>query len=135
MVESSFKNRILNITVGVAMSFAFTLISLFFLSIILTYSNISESIEEPAVIVISGISIFVGSSIGNFRLQKNGLINGGIIGAVYIFVMYLISSCVSNNFIFSNEAIILAIIAIAFGILGGIIGVNCFSTKNSGLIR
>lgn len=59
-----------NIAKGVIISIIFTLIILFIFSILLTYTNISESFITPVIIVTTAISIFIGSSIGNFKMKK-----------------------------------------------------------------
>lgn len=114
----------INIMKGVGISFLSTVILLLIFSCILTYSNISENTINPVIIIITAISILLGSSIGNAKIKKNGLINGGGIGGIYILIIYLISSLLNWDFGFSIEAIVLTVVGIAFGILGGIIGVN-----------
>jgi len=52
------------------------------------------------------------------------LINGGIIGGVYILIIYLISSLLNWKFGLNIQSIIMIVVGIIFGILGGIIGVN-----------
>ena len=74
--------------------------------------------------IITAISILIGSSLGNIKIKKNGLINGGLIGGIYIITIYLISSILNWKFSLNIQSIIMIITAIVFGILGGIIGVN-----------
>ena len=58
-------NSLLNIVKGVAISIGFTFIALFIFSCLLVYTNINENLMQPIVIVITAISILLGSSIGN----------------------------------------------------------------------
>lgn len=117
-------NSIINILKGVSISLITTVILLIIFSIILTYTNIQESVINPVIMVITAISILIGSSLGNIKIRKNGLINGGIIGAIYIITIYLISSILNWKFSLDIQSIIMIIISVIFGILGGIIGVN-----------
>ena len=119
--ENSFIENILK---GVGISLITTLILLIIFSIILTYTNIQESVINPVIMIITAISILVGSSLGSIKIKKNGLINGGIIGAIYIVSIYLVSSLLNWRFTLNVQSIIMIVIAIVFGILGGIIGVN-----------
>ena len=64
-----------NILKGVLISLISTLILLLIYSIILTYTSIGENTMGPVVIIITAISILIGSSIGSFKINKNG-ING-----------------------------------------------------------
>ncbi len=125
-MESFEKNNIfINIIKGVLISLVFTFISLFIFSCLLTYTNISENLMQPVVIVITGISILIGSSIGNRKTTKNGIINGAIVGIIYILAIYIISSIVNGgNFALNMQSCIMMGIGILGGIIGGIIGVN-----------
>ena len=109
---------------GVLISFVTTLICLIILSALLTYTNLSEQIINPTIIIVTGISILIGSSIGNIRIRKNGLLNGALIGGIYLIFIYFVSSLLNWNFKINLQSIILIVVGIAFGILGGIIGVN-----------
>lgn len=115
---------IVNIAKGVGISLIATFIFLIIFSIILTYTNIKEEVINPVIIIITAVSILIGSSIVNIKIRKNGLINGGIVGGTYILTIYLISSILNWNFALDIQSIIFIIVGIIFGILGGIIGVN-----------
>ncbi len=113
-----------NVTKGVIISIMCTLVFLFVFSIILTYTNISESFIAPVIIVITAISIFIGSSIGNIKLKKNGMLNGSLIGGIYLLSIYLLSGIIGQNFSLSTQSIIIIIAGMVCGMFGGIIGVN-----------
>ena len=113
-----------NIAKGVGIALLTTFILLLILAAILTYSEISETIINPVIIVITAISILIGSSIGNVKIKKNGLVNGALVGGIYIFTIYLISSILNWRFGLEIQSIIMIVVGMIFGILGGIIGVN-----------
>ena len=117
------KNYI-NILKGLGIAFIITFIFLLILAIVLTYTNASEDIINPTIITITAISILIGSSISNMKIKKNGLINGGIVGGLYIILIYLFSSILNESFTLTIQSIVMIVIGIAFGVLGGIIGVN-----------
>lgn len=112
------------ITMGVIISIVFTLLLLFIFSILLTYTNISEKLINPFIIVITAISILLGSSIGNTKMKKNGLLNGAIIGGIYLILIYTISSIINQNFALTGQSLIIITAGIICGMLGGIIGIN-----------
>ena len=113
-----------NIIKGTGIALITKEILLLIFSIILTYTNIEENVINPVIMIVTAISILLGSSLGNIKIKKNGLINGGIIGALYITTIYLISSILNWKFSLNIQSIFMIIIAIVFGILGGILGVN-----------
>ena len=123
MEENSLRNS-KYILKGVAISIIMTLIFLFIFSIILTYTNVSEKLITPFIIIITAISILIGSSIGNTKMRKNGLLNGALIGGIYLVLIYLISSIISQNFILTMQSIIVIITGMICGMFGGVIGVN-----------
>ena len=109
---------------GIFISFLFTLLMLIIYSIVLVYTNLSEQTIRPVIITITGVSILIGSSLGTRKLHKNGMISGGIIGASYILLLYLISSIVSSNFSINWVSVIMIIVGLIGGVFGGIVGVN-----------
>ena len=123
-MEEGISKNFINIIKGVIISIVFTLIFLFIFSIILTYTTISESFITPTIIVITAISIFIGSSIGNIKMKKNGLFNGALIGGIYLLSIYLLSGIMNQNFSLSTQSIIIIVSGMICGMFGGIIGVN-----------
>ena len=100
------------------------MILLFIFSIILTYTNISENFITPVIIVTTAISIFIGSSIGCLRANKKGLVNGAMIGGIYLISLYLISGIISKNFNLNVQSLIIIVSGMLCGMIGGIIGIN-----------
>ena len=118
-------NVILKIFKGVRISIAFTLICLTIFSALLTYTNLSESLIQPVVISVTGISILVGSFFATRKVEKNGIIKGVSVGLIYILLIYIVSSVVNGgNFALTIGSIIMILIGILCGAIGGIIGVN-----------
>lgn len=117
-------NGILRVTKGLIISFIITLISIFILALILTYSSISEEIIPITITILTFISILIGSVISTRKVSKNGMINGGIIGGCYIIFIYIISSILNTGFKLNLYSILMIIVGIVAGLIGGIIGVN-----------
>lgn len=126
-LDNSNNKNFINILKGLGIAFIITFIFLLILSIVLTYTNVSENIINPTIIIITALSILIGSTISNIKIKKNGLINGAIIGGVYIILLYLFSSTFRMEFSLTLQSVIMMITGATFGILGGIIGVNVSS--------
>lgn len=118
------ENTMKSILKGIGISIILTTILLLIFSIILSCTDVKESAIPPVIMVVTAISVLLGSSIGNIKIKKNGIINGGIIGGSYILILYLVSSILNWNFALNIQSIIMIVLGIIFGILGGIIGVN-----------
>ncbi len=125
-MEGSINNNfVLSILKGVGIAFLFTIIALSVFACLLVFTNLSENLMQPVVIGVTGVSILLGSFISNRKMNKNGIINGILVGVVYIGLIYIVSSVVSGgNFGLSIGAIIMVTIGIICGAVGGIIGVN-----------
>ena len=109
---------------GIILAIASSMILLVLFSAALTYTSVPESASNIAIIILSAISILFSSQLAARRIKKNGIVNGGIIGGVYIIIIYLLSSIISGNFSLGINAIIMTFSSIIAGMLGGIIGVN-----------
>ena len=118
------KKFLFSIGKGVTISFLFTVIALLIFSVLLVYTNLSEETIKPVIITLTGISILLGSSIGTKKLKKNGIINGGLIGGIYILSLYILSSVMNSSFNLNFSSIIMVLVGMICGVLGGIIGVN-----------
>lgn len=117
-------NNIKRIIKGSIFSIVITLIGLLVYSIILSYTSISEGTMPATIIIITAVSILIGSTISTSNIKKNGIVNGVLVGIIYIAIIYLISSIVTGNFLLNTNSIIMVIASTLTGALGGIIGVN-----------
>lgn len=117
-------NFFVNLIKGVGIAFIFTIILLIIFSAILTFTNINENVINPVIITVTGISVLIGSSTANNKIKKNGLLNGALVGAIYILIIYIISSLLNWRFGLNLQSLIMIVVGMIFGMLGGIIGVN-----------
>lgn len=123
-VEKVKGKNVFYIIKGLIITLIATFILLLILSSLLVYTNLSENIINPTIIIITAVSILLGSSIANIKIKNKGIINGGIIGAIYMISIYLISSIMNQNFSLTLYSSIMIVTGVVFGMLGGIIGVN-----------
>ena len=73
------------------------IISVIFL-FVLTYTTVPESTMPLVITVIIGVSILIGSSISSMKIKKNGFINGGVVGLIYMLFLYISSSMALSGF-------------------------------------
>lgn len=105
-------------------SIILTLILLFVLSMILSFSNVSENIMGISIIFISSFSILIGAFLASKKIKEKGIIFGSILGLAYMLVLYLISSIINANFALTLNALYMFLGGIIGGAIGGILGVN-----------
>lgn len=123
-MEFSSNKFIKKIFKGVLISLVVSFVLLAIFAIVLTYTSVSENTIVPVIIVVTGISILVGTILESRKIVKNGIGLGGIIGLVYVLILYIISSLLNADFSINTQSFILILVAIFSGMIGGIIGVN-----------
>lgn len=116
--KNEFSQNLIRILKGSAVSLISTIVLLFIFAILLTFTSIEESTIVPVVIIISTISILIGSSISTLKIRKNGLINGGIVGLIYVLSIYILSSITGSGFSLNINSIIMIFACIIGGMLG-----------------
>lgn len=117
-------SNLIKIIKGSMTSMLITLIFLLIFSIVLTFTTVKENTIKPVIIVISTISVLIGTSLNTMKLKKNGIINGGAIGLIYILTIYILSSLTGSGFKLNVYSFIMIIFSIIAGMIGGIIGIN-----------
>lgn len=118
------ESQIFSIFKGLIIAILFTLVALSLFSVLLVCTDLGEETIEPVILVVTAVSILIGSSIGLRRVKSRGLLKGGLIGFLYVVAIYIASSLASCNFSVNGMSVIMTICGIAGGIIGGIIGIN-----------
>ena len=95
--DTESKN-IVKIIKGSTVAIIITLLGLLIYSVILASTEIGENTINYVVIGISALSILIGSIISVSKIAKNGMLNGAIVGGIYIVIIYLLSSIINLNF-------------------------------------
>lgn len=114
----------INVFKGVIASYIFTFVSFLVFAILLSTTNISDSYISGVISVISVISILIGSAFCTKKANSQGLIWGSIVGIIYSTILYLISSLLFTGFAIPLSTFYLFLLAVLFGGIGGIIGIN-----------
>ena len=122
--ESELKKNSVRIIKGSIFAIITSAILLLIFAVLLCYTNLSESTMLPVILVITGISILIGSMMSTRKIRKNGILNGGMVGFIYIIVLYFVSSLFLAGFSLTFNSFIMLIVGIVTGMIGGIIGVN-----------
>ena len=121
---SKTRKNIFRILKGSIFAVILSLILLLIFAMLLAYTELSETTMMPVITTITGISILIGSTISTIKIRKNGLLNGGLVGLIYIILLYLTSSICLTGFSLTANSFIMLIAGVVAGMIGGIIGVN-----------
>mgnify|MGYP004542491209 FL=1 len=118
------KNFMFDFGKSLILSILLTFIALLLLSAVLNFTDVSENIISPSIIVISSVCIMIGSFIVSKKIKEKGILNGAILGILYMFVLYIISTIANGSFALNVSSLAMIGIGIIAGIFGGILGVN-----------
>lgn len=123
-MEEGIRKNGIAILKGEMIAFIINILGLIILSLLMTYSTISDTKIPTLVIVVNTMAILIGSSISTIKLERKGIVNGLIIGSLYIAIYLLISLIFAGTINFSIKTILIITLGIIAGGIGGIIGVN-----------
>ena len=118
------RSNIKIIAKGGLISIVITIIALIIFAVMLSSTSISETTIPTVIIIITAVSILIGSSLSTTKIKKNGIVNGALIGLIYIIFIYLLSSILEKDFSMNLYSIVMVIGSIFAGAVGGIIGIN-----------
>ena len=118
-----------NIGIGSAIALVLSALLLLGFSLLLARTDMQESTIRPVIILLSSLCILIGSVFTARKNTKNGMVNGGFVGGIYLLVLWIISSILMEGMSFTLHTGIMLVAAILTGMLGGIIRVNFAKTK------
>lgn len=124
ITKEKSNSNLIKIIKGSAIAIVLSLIFLTIYAAILSFTSVSETTMVPVVLVLTGISILIGSSMSSISIKRQGIINGGLVGLIYVLFLYIVSSIAGIGFGLNMNAIIMLIVGIITGMIGGVIGVN-----------
>lgn len=124
ITKEKSNSNLIKIIKGSVIAIVLSLIFLTIYAAILSFTSVSETTMVPVVLVLTGISILIGSSMSSISIKKQGIINGGLVGLIYVLFLYIVSSIAGIGFGLNMNAIIMLIVGIITGMIGGVIGVN-----------
>ncbi|GFN36311.1 TIGR04086 family membrane protein [Tepidimicrobium xylanilyticum] len=114
----------INIGKSLVLSFTITLVLILIISLLLTYTSLKESKIPLLNTVIMIISITFGSMYMAIKMEENGWLYGGIVGALYFVLLVLLNYFFIKPFVFDIYSLSKFFVALVTGIIGGVIGIN-----------
>ena len=122
----ALNERISLITVskGIMLSYVITIPAFIIFAFILSYTRFPEKFIMTAVVATTVISIIVAASMVTRNAKSKGWLNGGMVGFIYMLLLYIISSVVLDNYRVDRYVITMTVIGVLTVAIGGIIGIN-----------
>lgn len=117
-------SNIVTIIKGILVSYLFTLPMFAVFAYFLTFVDFPQKYLSTAVIITTLLSIVIAGWISTRNVRSKGWLNGGIVGIIYMLILYLLSSIVYREFTLNSHVLILLAIGVLTGSIGGILGIN-----------
>jgi putative membrane protein (TIGR04086 family) len=116
----------LPIAEGVLRGFILTLILILIYAAIMTFTDISSGVSSVFYMITTLISIMYGTVYAVRKIKKKGWVIGLIISITYMIILYLlyIISGKDSTLIYNQSTLIRLALAVAVGILSGMLGIN-----------
>ena len=125
---STNKIRMINYTKNIgkalAMSIGVTAFALILQTIVMLYTDVSESILPVTSAITMTLSVGIASIYASLKIRTKGWINGALIGILYILMIVLLSLFVLDDFVLNTYVLLKTGIALITGAISGMIGVN-----------
>jgi len=109
---------------GLLTAYIITIPAFMLFALILANTDFPYRLITPAVVVTTVLSVLTAGLVSTKGLKSKGWLNGSIVGAIYMIVLYCLSSIIYNDFSIDRYVVTMMIIGILTGAIGGIIGVN-----------
>jgi putative membrane protein (TIGR04086 family) len=115
---------ILSVLKGILAAYIITIPTFMLFALLLTNIDFPERLITPVVVVTTILSVLFAGASATKGVKNKGWLNGGIVGFIYMLVLYFIGSLIFNNFSIDKYVITMTVIGVLTGAIGGIIGVN-----------
>lgn len=105
-------------------AFGFTGVVFAALSLLFTYTPMSEALIPFVVILTAVLSVIIAGVTASRSAKSRGWLNGSAAGILYSVILYLFSSLAGNGFYFNSYILVMALVSLFAGAVGGILGIN-----------
>ncbi len=109
---------------GILVSYIITVPAFILFAFILSCTDFPVKYIRAVVILLTIASITVAGAASTRKVKSKGWFNGGIVGFIYILILYIFSSIAFSDFRIGGNVLTMLVIGILTGAIGGIIGIN-----------
>ncbi|WP_165000346.1 TIGR04086 family membrane protein [Anaerophilus nitritogenes] len=123
-MKTESENRIATYVKSIMVACIFSLFVFVIIALLITYTDISESIIPILASIVMILSAFTSGMYAGVKIKRKGLFNGLLVGVFYMIVITCMSFLLIKDFKFEMYAFYKMMIGIVAGGIGGMIGVN-----------
>lgn len=93
-------------------------------AVIMTYTNVNDTMMPILVYTSVGIGVFAGSTMLGKKVKQKGYIYGALFGFIYFSIIYLFTVVSFKGFFVNATVGIYLLTSLVSSAIGGILGVN-----------
>lgn len=116
---------------GALVALAVTVGVFFIFALLLSYTGMPEDSIRYIAYITEAVGAFLAGIVPAKKIRRKGILTGGLCGVLYMAIIWVVSSLISDGFYFNLHVLIMLITSLASGALGGIVGVNAKNTDNN----
>ena len=109
---------------GVVFALIITLIGIFLLSLAMIFLDISPSANVVVNIIITAVSVFLGTIYSAKAINRNGWMIGFFVALGYVLCIFVFYAVLNGGVELSITDLYRTIMALAVGIFSGMLGIN-----------
>ncbi|TYQ13299.1 UNVERIFIED_CONTAM: putative membrane protein (TIGR04086 family) [Acetivibrio alkalicellulosi] len=109
---------------GIIVSYLITMPIFLIFAYVLTFTDFPQKYIPLFVIITTLISIALAGWVSTKNVRSRGWLNGGIVGFIYMLVLFILSSITFETFAINKHVVSMFVIGILTGSIGGILGIN-----------
>lgn len=122
--EKSVAVTLLVILKTVVTAFLVTAILMAVLALLICFTPLPEEAVTPSVYVLNYFSVFMAGLFSAAGSKSRGFVAGGLSGALYMLLVYLLGYILFGGITFSKSVISTILYCLIVGMAGGIVGIN-----------
>ncbi len=116
--------NIVSMIKGIGIAYLITVPLFMIFAFFLSYMDFPEKFLPSVVIITTLISLLAAGWSSTCKVRSRGWLNGGIIGLMYMAILYLASSLAYRDYSINAHVITMMVIGVLTGSVGGILGIN-----------
>lgn len=118
------KALMVNVSKGVLRGVILTTVCLVIYSIIMNFVDMSPKTTSVVYMVITSLSILLGSVYSSRINGENGWIVGLLVALIYMALLIIVTALVNGGLVFTTLILVQLILALLVGVFSGMLGIN-----------
>lgn len=116
--------RLATVLKGIIIAYIVTIPAFIIFAFLLTYTNVPQKYISTVVVVVTMLSLLTAGIVSTRKLKSKGWLNGGIVGLIYMVLLYILKSFVFKDYVMDGHILVMFVIGLLTGSIGGIVGIN-----------